>query len=361
MIPADRRFSIEMGRPAETRPSMEGVKFHHGAGDVGNVQSYVGRPYRNIQSEYDQPETLKMSQSLSEDCQWSSREEPRVKVPEYNGKVTWKAFWMQFEMIADQYNWDEATKLERLFISLRGKALDYACQLQETTRLRLVMFVRAMDQRFGDHILPETYRATLNNVKKQKLESLREYEARVRKLVGKAYPGIEGTEIYNSIAIEHLVMGLPDSNMAFDIMSKHPKTIEEALHAIEWYESCKSTQKKRLQIRKVGFNDRASSDSEDENIESTSCDGSNLVTEEMLLKFGEELKKSVISEISAELNKRISKDTHHHIENTTNRGEHRKHHILQESENYASKDSNPPKKIKVQPRATSVNTTKSVN
>ncbi len=47
--------------------------------------------------------------------------------------------------------------------------------------------------------------------------------------MSKVYPGMEGSPMYESIAVEHLIMGLPDPNMAFDILARKPRTIEEAL------------------------------------------------------------------------------------------------------------------------------------
>ncbi len=60
---------------------------------------------------------------------------------------------------------------------MKGTALDYTAQLLQMLRIRLPLLKPALSQRFGDYILPETYRATLNNTKMQYKESTREYEA----------------------------------------------------------------------------------------------------------------------------------------------------------------------------------------
>ena len=61
----------------------------------------------------------------------------------------------------------------------------------------------------------------------------------------KAYPGLEGAEFFETLAIEHLCNGLPDPNMAFDILVKKPCTIQQALDMIEWYECCRQTSRRR--------------------------------------------------------------------------------------------------------------------
>ncbi len=133
---------------------------------------------------------------------------PRHRMPESDGWVEWKAFCLQFQSLGEYYEWDEDNQLQKLMFSLKGPALDYVAQLPPITTMRLQLLTKALDQRFGDHILPETYRDTLNNTKKQYKETNREYEARIRKLVTKAYLGMEGTDMYQSLVVEHLVMGL---------------------------------------------------------------------------------------------------------------------------------------------------------
>jgi hypothetical protein len=244
--------------------------------------------------------------STSQNSIRSAGHEPKHRMPEFDGRVEWKAFWLQFTTLAEYYTWDEENQLRKLMFSLKGQALDYVAQLPELTRLRLSSLTYALDKRFGDHILPETYRATLNNVKKQFKESNREYEARVRKLVTKAYPGLEGNEMYNSLTVEHLGMGLPDPNMAFDILARKPKTVEEALHAIEWYECCKATQKKRHQVRKVTATDERDSEPEENTAEIRRFGGKKFVTEERLYQFGNELQSKLVSALTEVVGKEKS-------------------------------------------------------
>ena len=235
--------------------------------------------------------------------------EPKHRMPEYNGKTDWKSFWLQFQTIAKYYEWDEENQLRKLTFSLQGPALDYLAQLSEAVQSHLPLLVSSLDKRFADHVLPETYRASLYNLKKQYKESNREYEARVRKLVAKAYPGLNGSEMYNSLTVEHLVMGLPDSNMSFDILARKPKTVEEALNAIEWYECCKTAQKRRTQIRNVTTREERDSDAEENTADIRRFGGKHFVTEERLYQFGNELQSKLVSAMTEVVGKEKAGDT----------------------------------------------------
>ena len=88
-------------------------------------------------------------------------------------------------------------------------------------------------------------------LKKLQKETLEEYTARVRRLVNKAYPGIVGKPLLEDIAVEHLVNGLSDHNLIYDVMTKKPSTVEAALDLIQWHENCRSIQRKKTGIRQL--------------------------------------------------------------------------------------------------------------
>ena len=95
-----------------------------------------------------------------------------------------------------------------------------------------------MGQRFGQCVIPETHRTNLYNIKKQPTENLQQYSARVTHLMFRAahvthlmlraYPGIRGTEIFDSLAVEHFMRGLSDQKLAYEILVKKPKDLYEA-------------------------------------------------------------------------------------------------------------------------------------
>ena len=170
--------------------------------------------------------------------------------------------------------------------------------ISNTRRRQLLTCCRLLPtKQFGDHILPETHRAALANLRKQPKETLREYEDRVRRLMSKAYPGMIGIPMFQTLEIEHLVTELPDPNMAFDILVRKPSTVGEALNLIEWYECGKASQKRRSSVRQVGSQDPRPTETGRPmiyNVAGSSC--GKWVMEECLQQFSSELRKDLVSD-----------------------------------------------------------------
>jgi hypothetical protein len=73
-----------------------------------------------------------------------------------------------------------------LLCSLKDDALTFATKLPEAVQSDINTLYSALNQRYGDHLLPEQYRENLNQVRKLPTESLSEYACRVGDLVNKA-------------------------------------------------------------------------------------------------------------------------------------------------------------------------------
>ena len=158
--------------------------------------------------------------------------EPKIRLPSFDGKCSWESFHIKFEIFMDKYDWGPRKQLEQLLLCLTGEALTYTSQLTATVRSNINQLIAALKRRFGDHSLPETERANLQTLRKSVKESLPEYASRVMTMVMRAYPGMEGTPLFNELTIEHLVCGLPDPTLVYDVLSRKPKTIDEAIDMI---------------------------------------------------------------------------------------------------------------------------------
>ena len=223
---------------------------------------------------------------------WNKQGEPRVSVPTFNGKVEWRVFWLQFDLVASRFGWSRNNTLDRLASSLRDDALDFYAELPPEVRRDLDSLVEAFSRRFDDRKLPETYRASLPSIKKGSKESMAEFASRIRKNVNKAYPGIYGTRLLEQMTIEHLLNGLPDHSLVYDVKTKKPHSVEAALDLIQWHESCKGTQGRMAGLRQVSTH-------EDEHSEAVvrRTGGKTFITEERLNQFGRELATSISAEV----------------------------------------------------------------
>ena len=122
--------------------------------------------------------------------------------------------------------------------AFRGEALLFASNLPHVTVENTESLLQAVGQRFGQCLLAETHRANLYNLQKQSEESLQQYSARVSSLMSRAYPWMQGTAIFDNLAIEHLLRGLPDQKLAYEIFTKKPKNLSDAMDMITWHKAC---------------------------------------------------------------------------------------------------------------------------
>lgn len=73
-------------------------------------------------------------------------------------KSEWKPYYMQFNHIANKYNWDKQQRLNRLIECLRDKALKFVNTRQDSIQKDYDILVQKLNQRFGNKDLPHTIR-----------------------------------------------------------------------------------------------------------------------------------------------------------------------------------------------------------
>ena len=145
--------------------------------------------------------------------------------------------------------------------ALRGEALLFASNLPHITVEDTDSLLQAMGQRFGQCQLAETHRANLYNLKKQSKENLQQYSARVSRLMSRAYPGMQGTPVFENLAIEHLLRGLPDQKLAYEIFTKRPRDLSAATDMISWHETSRLITHTSLKHEGAGTHTKSQPDS----------------------------------------------------------------------------------------------------
>ena len=242
-------------------------------------------------------------------AQFGQPREPQVKLPVFKGNSERKGFWLQFQRASRQYGWDLDTILDHLVASLRDDALDFYAELPVQLQVDLRQTVAALERRFGDNKLPETYRASLQTLKKQTKETFEEYAARVQRSVAKAYPGIVGTTLLEDMTIENLVSGLSDTNLVYDVLTKKPKSVQEAVDLIQWHESCHIAQRRRAGVRQVSqWDDPGSQGNSDLSI--MRVGGKKFVDEDRLIQFGRDLTEQLAKKLKGGFNRRPQRNNH---------------------------------------------------
>ena len=230
----------------------------------------------------------------------------KPRPPSFDGKPdAWEPFLMQIQMMSRSYGWPDYKFCDQLMFALRGEALLFASNLPVHVREDTELLISAMEQRFGQCLLAETHRANLNNIKKQSRETIQQYSARVSQLMTRAYPGIQGTGIFDNLAIEHLLRGLPDQKMAYEIMTKKPRTLSETVDMITWHEACRQQTVKSSGIRRIEDHEYYSeydSDDSDVSMNLRRVSGRKTVTEERINQLWRDMKMYLSQQIEKIVN-----------------------------------------------------------
>ena len=163
----------------------------------------------------------------------------KPRLPIFSGEVNlWEPFLMQLRLISRSYGWNDAQFRSQLMLALKGEALLYVSSLPLPIRENTTGLLHSMEQRFGQCVFPETHRTNLYNIQQQPTENLQQYSARISQLMMKAFPGMQSTKIYDSLAIEYFLRGLTDQKIAYEVFTKRPRDLSKAVEMVAWHEVC---------------------------------------------------------------------------------------------------------------------------
>ncbi|CAG2249296.1 unnamed protein product [Mytilus edulis] len=251
----------------------------------GRPQQQYGRP----QQQYHNIENSKIDNGR------------RNRVPFYNGRDPWNAYFMQFELIAEINRWDTDTKAIELVTALKDEAMVYASYLSPETKRSFFGLCAAMSNRFGDHGYPETYRQELHTLRKQGKENIHEYASRVEMLVRRSFPTID-VATHSTLSVEYMLRGLPDQSIAIELLTKRITSMTEAIHQVTLYETYKRGNKDR-NIRQLSMQETVDFDEGEDDIEIRKVGGKRYVTEERLTQFERGITQSLGEIIQKEMTK----------------------------------------------------------
>ena len=58
--------------------------------------------------------------------------------------------------------------------------------------------------------------------------------------MSRAYPGMQSTAEFDRLATEHLLRGLTDQELAYEIFTRKPMDLPETVDMINWHQACRS-------------------------------------------------------------------------------------------------------------------------
>lgn len=165
----------------------------------------------------------------------------KPRLPTFSGQPdSWEPFLMQLQLMSRSYGWSDSKFRDQLVFALKGEPLYFASHLPRHVRENTKRLLSAMTQHFGHSKIAETHRLSLQNIKQGSTESIQQYGARVSQTVSRAYPGLQGTTLYENLSVEYMLKGLPNKQLAYETLVRKPNSVSEAVNMVIWQEACHS-------------------------------------------------------------------------------------------------------------------------
>ena len=154
----------------------------------------------------------------------------------FDGKSNWFAFKHKFSLYASQLGWTPEDCFNCLCWSLRGKAADfYAILLEQKHTLNYRQLLNMLESRFGAKQLPATAQGLFQQATQAPRETLEDWADRLMTLATHAFKDLP--EHYsNSQAVVRFCQGLTDKEAGHHVCIQEPKSMEQALNGIKWYQ-----------------------------------------------------------------------------------------------------------------------------
>ncbi|KAK3892899.1 hypothetical protein Pcinc_003265 [Petrolisthes cinctipes] len=111
------------------------------------------------------------------------------KLQEFDGKVSWEAYRVLFELLADQNGWNDRQRAVQLATSLKGAAMEILGQLSVEERNSYRSLVEVLESRYGTMYQTEVYRARFRSRVQARGEPLQQLAHDLESMAYKAYPG----------------------------------------------------------------------------------------------------------------------------------------------------------------------------
>ena len=147
---------------------------------------------------------------------------------QYDRKVNWKAWFMQFDDIADRCRWNYTIKLGKLKELLKDDALAYFSRLPLNVRESYHLLCEKMNLRFGQKDTPRTTQTQLFVIKQKDEKELEEWEE------GCMSVSMDGWQDQSKVvaqeqAVNAFLRGARERASALAVMDKEPASIDEAV------------------------------------------------------------------------------------------------------------------------------------
>ena len=177
-------------------------------------------------------------------------DKPRLRPTPFDGTTSWDDYKAQFDLVAELNGWDDTTKAIYLATNLRGAAQTLLGDLEPSRRRDITALTDALEARFGSSSQTEVYKAQLRGRVRGRDESLPELAQAITRLTKRAYHTAP-LALQDTLARDHFIDALPDSEFRWKIHQTRPKSLREALTTATELEAFLAADKQRAHTARV--------------------------------------------------------------------------------------------------------------
>ncbi|ESO12076.1 hypothetical protein HELRODRAFT_158491 [Helobdella robusta] len=173
-----------------------------------------------------------------------------LKVPAFDGEMSWNVYKTQFEAAATSNCWNGKERATALILALRGSAAEVLQTIPAESHFNYEVLVSALDLRYGEEHMKQIYRSQLRNRTQRSGESIQQLAQDIERLTLLSYPTSD-PEHRDETALDTFIKALRDSELKQSLVLSDKRKLKDAVAHSLTFESAKQASKSDVRLRQV--------------------------------------------------------------------------------------------------------------
>ncbi|ESO09617.1 hypothetical protein HELRODRAFT_184581 [Helobdella robusta] len=173
-----------------------------------------------------------------------------LKVPAFDGEMSWNVYKTQFEAAATSDCWNGKERATALILALRGSAAEVLQTIPAENHFNYEVLVSALDLRYGEEHMKQIYRSQLRNRTQRSGESIQQLAQDIERLTLLSYPTSD-PEHRDETALDTFIKALRDSELKQSLLLSDKRKLKDAVAHSLTFESAKQASKSDVRLRQV--------------------------------------------------------------------------------------------------------------
>ncbi|ESO00299.1 hypothetical protein HELRODRAFT_176164 [Helobdella robusta] len=191
---------------------------------------------------------LEQSKNMAMPLDHASRR--TLKVPAFDGEMSWNVYQTQFEAAATSNCWNGKERATALIMALRGSAAEVLQTIPAENHFNYEVLVSALDLCYGEEHVKQIYRFQLRNRTQRSGESIQQLAQDIERLTLLSYLTSD-PEHRDETALDTFIKALRDSELKQSLLLSDKRKLKDAVAHSLTFESAKQASKSDVRLRQV--------------------------------------------------------------------------------------------------------------